>query len=185
MIDEPGETDLTFESIELGAVATGSVIGHIGGLAVMKGCGVDGLIYIPHHRKRLEVGKHHVRPISGGGRGLGDHRGDRVTWHQGLSLDQRITTRDVLVGIRVGWHLHIGDLVRGDDEENALDLEGSLDVDRCHRSVGERTADDRKMQSAGGSYVVDITSRSRDERRVLATLDRRADERGYEGFGGH
>ena len=97
-----------------------------------------------------------------------------------------ITTRDVSLGIGGRGHLDVGHLVRGDHEENAFGLESRLDIDRDrHRAWAKGLRTMARWRVPAGVMSSTIAGGAGDECRVLATLNGRADERGYEGFGGH
>ncbi len=177
MVDEAGETDLTFERIELGAVATGPVVGNVRSLIVMEGSSIHRLVDVTDDREWVVVDEHHVRPVAGGSSAVGDYRGNRVTRHEDLALDQREATGNVLGRVWCRRHLHVRHLIGGDHQLDALDLHGGLDIDRSDGGVSERTADHCQVERARRAYVINVTSGPSDERRVLAPLYGRANKR--------
>ena len=132
-------------------------------------------------RQRLDVDFDGAERVLGDAGAVGQHHGQRLADIAHLVARHDRLAEGFELRHRLQPHRHqrdcIAEIGRGDDGMHAGDFCRPRHVDSADAAVGDRAAQDRRMQHVLAREIVDILAAAADEAKVLQPFDRLADER--------
>ena len=132
-------------------------------------------------RQRLDVDFDSAERILGNAGAVGEHHGQRLADIAHLVARHDRLTEGLELRHRLQSHRNQRDCIteigRGDDRMHAGHFSCTRYVDSADAAMGDRAAQDRRVQHVVTGEIVDILAAAADEAKVLQPFDRLADER--------